>query len=428
MFADIYPRNVEDKGRSTVGLLEELGELAEAIRVYERYPKYFAGEAADVFSYLMGIANEHALRAEQDSDHTFSLDDLMLRAYPGLCVQCGFQICICPAIPAATVGRMSKELDLANEHELFGFDHHEALKQGTEACSAALDYVGGYSALARQIPLDRGDANKALVLLFVELAGALQQRSPELAASLSRAAIRVGQEATAAGGRTHNRLPEEDIKLIREAMRAAGRAFDETLLKSSNPLTEKIGRMLQPTRVLLVTANPLATGAPLAVDREVRTITECIERAKERDEIVIKHVPAATVDALRRALLDSEYDIVHFAGHSDDFGPVLDDGSGGNARPSVQAIGHLVSRYRTVRCLILNSCLSLAACPAPLAEVTIGMEGEIDDEVAIAFAKGFYDGIGAGRSVDYAIEEGKSAVSLAGTQVPLKVLRRAPAI
>ena len=41
MFAAVYPRTVEDRGRSTVGLMEELGELAEAIRVYDRYPKFF---------------------------------------------------------------------------------------------------------------------------------------------------------------------------------------------------------------------------------------------------------------------------------------------------------------------------------------------------------------------------------------------------
>jgi len=63
MFAAIYPRQMDDarSGRSIIGLLEELGELAEAVRVFDRYPKYFAGEAADVFSYLMGMANEYEL-------------------------------------------------------------------------------------------------------------------------------------------------------------------------------------------------------------------------------------------------------------------------------------------------------------------------------------------------------------------------------
>src|SRR4051794_27733639 len=69
MFQAIYPRFRKDKGFSLLGLMEELGELGEAVRVFERFPKYFAGEAADVFSYLMGIANEHQTRLP--SGHAF---------------------------------------------------------------------------------------------------------------------------------------------------------------------------------------------------------------------------------------------------------------------------------------------------------------------------------------------------------------------
>ena len=54
MFEKIYPRNLDDSSRSVVALFEELGELAEAVRVFDRFPKYFVGEAADVFSYLYG--------------------------------------------------------------------------------------------------------------------------------------------------------------------------------------------------------------------------------------------------------------------------------------------------------------------------------------------------------------------------------------
>jgi hypothetical protein len=424
MFADIYPRTVEDKGRSTVGLLEELGELAEAIRVYERHPKYFAGEAADVFSYLMGIANEHALRSEQDSDQRFSLDDLMLRSYPGLCVQCGFQVCVCPAIPSATVGRMSKELDLDldGERALFGIDHRMAMDQGVKACGAALDDVGGYSALAKQVPLDRGDANKALVLLFLELADAVRDNSPGMAATLNRAAIQAGRDATEAGARKHNTLSAERVTLIREAMVAAGRKL-EGVFAESGPLAEKIGRMFQRIRVLVVLANPVGSGGEhIAVDAEARTIRECIDRAKERDAIHIETLPAATPDSLRRALLEDEYDILHFAGHSDSFGPVLDDGAGAAAQVPLEAIRSLLQSYPRIQCLILNSCLSLQACDDPLARVTIGMDGEVDDQAALAFAKGFYDALGSGRSIDRAIEEGKHAVGLAGSTVPLKVL------
>jgi NTP pyrophosphatase (non-canonical NTP hydrolase) len=41
-------------------LSEELGELAEAIRVLPVAPQYFVSEAPDVFAWLMGFANQFA--------------------------------------------------------------------------------------------------------------------------------------------------------------------------------------------------------------------------------------------------------------------------------------------------------------------------------------------------------------------------------
>jgi hypothetical protein len=118
MFQSIYPRSLEERGRSTIGLFEELGELAEAVRVFEVHPKYFLGEAADTFSYLMGIANEHSMRIASEGSQ-FSLEAEFLARFPGLCVQCGSKVCSCPAIPSATIGRMAKEADISAQEQPF---------------------------------------------------------------------------------------------------------------------------------------------------------------------------------------------------------------------------------------------------------------------------------------------------------------------
>ena len=118
MFHRIYPRTPDDQFRSVVGLFEELGELAEAVRVFDRYPKYFVGEAADVFSYLMGLANEYSIHQKIEGQAPFDLEAEFLKRYPGLCVQCGYQVCICPLVPESTVGRMAKELELESADEL----------------------------------------------------------------------------------------------------------------------------------------------------------------------------------------------------------------------------------------------------------------------------------------------------------------------
>ena len=155
MFRDIYPRNMTDVARSTLGLFEELGELAEAIRVFDQHPKFFAGEAADVFSYLMGFANELFLRAETQ-DRTFSFEAEFIQRYPGLCTQCGHHSCICPVVPEATVGRMAKELEVAPHEQLFSLDSGKSADHAKIVSRRVLDRLGGFSMVARRFPFDRG--------------------------------------------------------------------------------------------------------------------------------------------------------------------------------------------------------------------------------------------------------------------------------
>ncbi len=196
LFQDIYPRQKSDQvGRNTLGLLEEIGELAEAIRVFDVHPKYFAGEVADVFSYIMGVANKYDL-ALQEEGKRFSLEKEFLKRYPGLCVQCGYEICICPAIPESTIGRMAKELDLTKDDDLFRLDLENLNRRAIDVSSAVLHKIGGYSKLVGTFPFDRGEANKALVMFCLNLSEAIRDKDPPLSQALRSAALRVGSTVT----------------------------------------------------------------------------------------------------------------------------------------------------------------------------------------------------------------------------------------
>jgi NTP pyrophosphatase (non-canonical NTP hydrolase) len=200
MFQNIYPRQLTDaRGRSTVGLLEELGELAEAVRVGDAHPKYFLGEAADTFSYIMGIANEHSVRVQMQSNQIFSFQDEFLKRYPGLCTQCGYKVCSCPSIPEATIGRMAKELGIATEERPFIEDLQRFTEEGKRIARDALELQGGYNGLTAQLPFDRGDANHSLVLLCNGIADAVEVQSSELAASLRAEAFKLGSKVRPAG-------------------------------------------------------------------------------------------------------------------------------------------------------------------------------------------------------------------------------------
>ena len=169
MLDAIYPRSLNAGGISTIALLEELGELAEAVRVFDRYPHYFYGEAADVFSYLMGLANEYALQCSE-REETFNYELEFLSRYPGLCIACGARVCICPTVPPATVGRMAKEMPLSVSR-ISDADSFDAA--GRETAEKVLESVGRVPALAKHLPYDRGDMNSVLTQLSFRLAHAL---------------------------------------------------------------------------------------------------------------------------------------------------------------------------------------------------------------------------------------------------------------
>jgi NTP pyrophosphatase (non-canonical NTP hydrolase) len=425
MFGAIYPRSIDDvrSGRSTIGLLEELGELAEAVRVFDRYPKYFAGEAADVFSYLMGLANEYELLAQQESDVPFSLESELIKRYPGLCVQCGHVVCVCPLVPESTVGRMAKELEIEGLEQLFKLDHETFSRESIEISSVVLDRLGGYAGLIDRFPFDRGDTNKALMLLCIRIADAVGENNSVTAESLRSAALKIGAASTYAG----SKRPQGELERIIDSVRKTIEELpDEVKIAAGTKgqiLEASVGRMTIPKiRVLVVFANPKGT-PPLRLGEEDRAIREAIRRGKERDHVSLEVRHATTVEDLRQTLLDDGYEILHFSGHGDVDTLLFEDTQGKKLDAPLEAIGELVAHHPLIKCVILNACNCVAALNAPIADVTIGMDSSINDDAAIEFAKGFYDAIAAGRPYDFAIEEGKIACKTKGLGLPLKVLK-----
>jgi nucleoside phosphorylase/NTP pyrophosphatase (non-canonical NTP hydrolase) len=270
MFNDIYPRTPNDRSarRSVNGLFEEIGELAEAIRVFERHPKYVAGEAADVFSYLMGIANEIYLEEKKDG-RLFSLQDSFVRSYPGLCVQCGDQVCSCPVVPEATVGRLAKELDVRTDEILFG-PGPLSDNRGSQVAEKVLRQLGGYCEIARQFPFDRGEANRALILLCLNLANDLERTRPETSQKLRAAAVTIASSTTSAGSKQHNDRIVDAITSLREVW-----PLIDSAVKQDQSLSIGIGNLLetfsvQSCRFGIVTALPKECAAMRAMFEESR--------------------------------------------------------------------------------------------------------------------------------------------------------------
>jgi hypothetical protein len=165
-------------------------------------------------------------------------------------------------------------------------------------------------------------------------------------------------------------------------------------------------------KILILAANPMDT-TRLRLDEEIREIEQGLKLAKQRDQFEIKPILAVRLRDLRRALLDYEPQIVHFTGHGNKEGLLVEDEGGMAKRVSAKALSGLFELFSDkIECVILSACLSAPQANAISKHINyvIGMKEEIDDKAAIEFAVGFYDALGAGRSVEDAFKFGRVAI------------------
>jgi hypothetical protein len=167
-------------------------------------------------------------------------------------------------------------------------------------------------------------------------------------------------------------------------------------------------------KILILAANPKTTPR-LRLDEEVREIEEGLRRSKCRDQFEIQSRWAVRLRDLRRALLDVEPQIVHFTGHGKEDGLLVEDELGMAVSISPGALSGLFELCADhVECVVLGACYSepQAAAISKHINYVIGMRKEIKDKAAIEFVVGFYDALGAGRSVEKAFNFGCNAIQL----------------
>lgn len=173
--------------------------------------------------------------------------------------------------------------------------------------------------------------------------------------------------------------------------------------------------------ILVLSANPRET-SQLRFDEEIREIEEGLQRARLRDRYDIKHKLALRFKDLRRALLDYKPQIVHFSGHGSKEGLTIEDDQGKPTLISAEVLSGLFKLCAEhVECVMLMACYSAIQATAISEHIdyVIGMWDKIPDKAAIEFSIGFYDALGAGRSVDDAFEFGRTAVMQAFPNFPI---------
>jgi AAA-like domain/CHAT domain len=189
-------------------------------------------------------------------------------------------------------------------------------------------------------------------------------------------------------------------------------------------------------RILILAANPKNSGR-LRLDEELREIDEGLTRARKRSQFELIQRWAVRPRDVQRAILEVSPYIVHFSGHgTGDDGLALEDETGQIKFVTAEALAGLFELFATeIECVVLNACYSEVQAKAISQHIpyVVGMNQAVGDKAALAFSVGFYDALGAGKSIEFAYKFACSAIHMAGitehlTPVLRKISSQAPSV
>jgi hypothetical protein len=183
-----------------------------------------------------------------------------------------------------------------------------------------------------------------------------------------------------------------------------------------------------PLRILGLIASPRGL-ASLDVDAEQQQFEEALQTPVAEGRVHLEWEPHATWDRVLDRLLTGRWHVLHFVGHGD-YDEVADEGRlalvGADGRADwVEAsrLADLLGEAEpTPRLVVLNSCSGgagggrdlFSGTAATLVRCGISavaaMQFRVSDRAAVAFPRGFYTALAAGRSVDEAVRSGRIAI------------------
>jgi hypothetical protein len=173
-----------------------------------------------------------------------------------------------------------------------------------------------------------------------------------------------------------------------------------------------------PRKILFLAANPKNT-AQIRLDEEINKIQNSLDRSQHQTQFDLQQKWAVQPQEIRQAMLRESPQIVHFSGHGVGTGGLaFEDVNGQSKLVSAEALAGLFALFEdTVECVILNACYSEVQATAIAHHIpyVIGMNQAVGDTAARNFAIGFYDALGAGKSIEVAFKFGCNSISLEGS-------------
>jgi CHAT domain len=169
--------------------------------------------------------------------------------------------------------------------------------------------------------------------------------------------------------------------------------------------------------ILFLAADP-TNATRLRLGEEFREIQEKLQLAKLRQKFSLEQRTSVRPTDLSQAMLDLQPNIVHFSGHGTSSGELcFENVLGVTQLVTPDALAALFEQFANhVTCVVLNACYSITQTNAISQHISyvIGMDKAVGDRAAIAFAVGFYQAIGAGKTVEEAYKLGTVQIRLQG--------------
>jgi hypothetical protein len=196
-------------------------------------------------------------------------------------------------------------------------------------------------------------------------------------------------------------IPEgRDIK-VNDVSREFKNLLDQLSQLSIKRIKEQSAQEV--VNILFLAADP-TNASRLRLGEELREIQEKLQLAKLRERFELHQRMSIRPTDISQALLDIQPKIVHFSGHGMASGALCFENQLGEMHPiQPDALAALFEQFSSqVNCVILNACYSEIQANAIAKHINyvIGMNQAIGDKAAIAFAVGFYQAMGGGRTIE----------------------------
>lgn len=196
-------------------------------------------------------------------------------------------------------------------------------------------------------------------------------------------------------------------------------SINNQLIDNQQPLS--LFSEQQTISILFLSAEP-NDSVRLRLGEEFRNIQESLQRAKLRERFSLEQRMSIRPVDISQALLDVEPQIVHFSGHGSSIGALCFEDNFRRIHPvTPDATAALFEQFANcVNCVVLNACYSeiQANAIAHHIKYVVGMSQAICDDAALAFAIGFYQALGADRTIEEAYKLGCAQIKLQNISEP----------